>query len=151
MWKKKYTYLKVCINIPKTKSYFIFMEISIEVSWHEKEGGSFFVNLSCLPALLNSSCLHKSSTLSDLSVSPKTSNTHVCPFLYLHIIFNTCLYVMCNCIYTLSGVSNLARKHRTLWCKFTILSLIMWTLGYKETWVPLQLLWLWLWWWWCHP
>ncbi|CAH1454474.1 unnamed protein product [Lactuca virosa] len=50
---------------------------SIEVSWHEKEGGSFFVNLSCLPALLNSSCLHKSSTLSDLSLSPKT-NTHVC-------------------------------------------------------------------------
>lgn len=48
---------------------------SIEVSWHEKEGGSFIVNLSCLPALLNSSCLHKSSTLSDLS--PKSSNTHV--------------------------------------------------------------------------
>ncbi|KAL4579255.1 hypothetical protein LXL04_015393 [Taraxacum kok-saghyz] len=49
---------------------------SIEVSWHEKEGGSLFVNLSCLPALLNSSCLHKSSTLSDLS--SKNSNTHVC-------------------------------------------------------------------------
>ncbi|XP_024995191.1 uncharacterized protein LOC112528403 [Cynara cardunculus var. scolymus] len=48
----------------------------IEVSWDEKEAGSFFVNLSCLPALLNSSCLHKSSTLSDLS--SKTSNTHVC-------------------------------------------------------------------------
>ncbi|GJV11495.1 nucleic acid-binding, OB-fold protein [Tanacetum coccineum] len=49
---------------------------SIEVSWREKERGSFFVNLSCLPALLNSSCLHKSSTLSDLSA--KCSNTHVC-------------------------------------------------------------------------
>ncbi|KAI3730112.1 hypothetical protein L6452_18788 [Arctium lappa] len=48
----------------------------IEVSWDEKEAGCFFVNLSCLPALLNSSCLHKSSTLSDLST--KTSNTHVC-------------------------------------------------------------------------
>ncbi|GJR94821.1 nucleic acid-binding, OB-fold protein [Tanacetum coccineum] len=49
---------------------------SIEISWREKERGSFFVNLSCLPALLNSSCLHKSSTLSDLSA--KCSNTHVC-------------------------------------------------------------------------
>nr|GEW65760.1 hypothetical protein [Tanacetum cinerariifolium] len=49
---------------------------SIEVSWREKERGSFFVNLSGLPALLNSSCLHKSSTLSDLSAI--CSNTHVC-------------------------------------------------------------------------
>ncbi|KAI3717667.1 hypothetical protein L1987_69427 [Smallanthus sonchifolius] len=49
---------------------------SIEVSWDEKEGGCLFVNLSCLPALLNSSCLHKSSTLSDLS--PDSINTHVC-------------------------------------------------------------------------
>ncbi|KAJ9546519.1 hypothetical protein OSB04_019062 [Centaurea solstitialis] len=48
----------------------------IEVSWDEKEAGSFFVNLSCLPALLNSSCIHKSSTLSDLS--SQSSNTHVC-------------------------------------------------------------------------
>ncbi|KAF5797010.1 putative Cell division control protein 24, OB domain 2 [Helianthus annuus] len=46
---------------------------SIEVSWDEKDGGCLFVNLSCLPALLNSSCLHKASTLSDLS-----ANTHVC-------------------------------------------------------------------------
>ncbi|KAI3825527.1 hypothetical protein L1987_07017 [Smallanthus sonchifolius] len=52
------------------------MEFSIEVSWDEKEGGCLFVNLSCLPALLNSSCLHKSSTLSDLS--PDSINTHVC-------------------------------------------------------------------------
>ncbi|KAK1435878.1 hypothetical protein QVD17_01650 [Tagetes erecta] len=49
---------------------------SIEVSWDEKEGGCLFVNLSCLPALLNSSCLHKSSTLSDLSAN--NINTHVC-------------------------------------------------------------------------
>ncbi|KAK9063115.1 hypothetical protein SSX86_016985 [Deinandra increscens subsp. villosa] len=49
---------------------------SIEVSWDEKEGGCLFVNLSCLPALLNSSCLHKSSTLSDLSAN--NISTHVC-------------------------------------------------------------------------
>nr|XP_043608034.1 uncharacterized protein LOC122579848 [Erigeron canadensis] len=49
---------------------------SLEVSWHEKEGGCLFVNLSCLPALLNSLCLHKSSSLSDLSAN--SSNTHVC-------------------------------------------------------------------------
>ncbi|KAD5507830.1 hypothetical protein E3N88_15533 [Mikania micrantha] len=49
---------------------------SIEVSWDEKEGGCLFFNLSCLPALLNSSCLHKSSALSDLSAN--SINTHVC-------------------------------------------------------------------------
>ncbi|KAI7748768.1 hypothetical protein M8C21_008057 [Ambrosia artemisiifolia] len=50
---------------------------SIEVSWDEKEGGCLFANLSCLPALLNSSCLHKASTLSDLSAN-NNINTHVC-------------------------------------------------------------------------
>ncbi|KAI7748769.1 hypothetical protein M8C21_008058 [Ambrosia artemisiifolia] len=48
---------------------------SIEVSWDEKEGGCLFANLSCLPALLNSSCLHKASTLSDLSAN-NNINTH---------------------------------------------------------------------------
>ncbi|KAH9683814.1 nucleic acid-binding proteins superfamily [Citrus sinensis] len=31
---------------------------SLEVLWSEKDAGASFVNLSCLPALLNSSCLH---------------------------------------------------------------------------------------------
>lgn len=39
----------------------------LEVLWSEKDAGASFVNLSCLPALLNSSCLHRSSCLSDLS------------------------------------------------------------------------------------
>ncbi|OMO53545.1 Nucleic acid-binding protein [Corchorus capsularis] len=47
-----------------------------EVSWFEKDAGANFVNLSCLPALLNSSCLHKLSNLSDLSSS--RSSMHIC-------------------------------------------------------------------------
>ncbi|KAK6254371.1 hypothetical protein SCA6_015676 [Theobroma cacao] len=47
-----------------------------EVSWFEKDVGASFINLSCLPALLNSSCLHKLSRLSDLS--SKRSSMHIC-------------------------------------------------------------------------
>ncbi|XP_078445149.1 nucleic acid-binding proteins superfamily isoform X2 [Wolffia australiana] len=39
----------------------------IEVSWHEKESDASLINLSCLPAILNSSCLHKQTLLSNLS------------------------------------------------------------------------------------
>ncbi|WVZ61166.1 hypothetical protein U9M48_011080 [Paspalum notatum var. saurae] len=49
---------------------------SREVSWREKEPGSLFVNLSLLPALLNSTCLHSLSPLSDLPHS--TNRTYVC-------------------------------------------------------------------------
>ncbi|KAJ4795392.1 Nucleic acid-binding proteins superfamily [Rhynchospora pubera] len=48
----------------------------LEVSWFEKEPGSSFVNLSCLPAFLNSSCLHRLSCLSD--ISDQTDRTHIC-------------------------------------------------------------------------
>ncbi|KAF8387640.1 hypothetical protein HHK36_026293 [Tetracentron sinense] len=48
----------------------------VEVSWFEKDAGASFVNLSCLPALLNSSCLHKLSYLSDLT--SKKNITHIC-------------------------------------------------------------------------
>ncbi|XP_010549184.1 PREDICTED: uncharacterized protein LOC104820440 [Tarenaya hassleriana] len=40
---------------------------SLEVIWHEKDDKASFINLSCLPAFLTSSCLHKILTLSDLS------------------------------------------------------------------------------------
>ncbi|CAN1806532.1 hypothetical protein LINPERHAP1_LOCUS24701 [Linum perenne] len=45
-----------------------------EIAWFENQVGYSFVNLSCLPALLNSSCLHKLSHLSDLS--RKSSSTY---------------------------------------------------------------------------
>ncbi|GJM97142.1 hypothetical protein PR202_ga14047 [Eleusine coracana subsp. coracana] len=54
---------------------------SREVLWREKEPGSLFVNLSLLPALLNSPCLYKLSLLSDLPHS--SSRTHVSP---LHVV-----------------------------------------------------------------
>ncbi|KAG0473385.1 hypothetical protein HPP92_015242 [Vanilla planifolia] len=38
----------------------------LELSWFEKDSGSAFVNLSCLPALINSSCLHRLRVLSDI-------------------------------------------------------------------------------------
>ncbi|KAL5996422.1 hypothetical protein ACLOJK_026500 [Asimina triloba] len=44
----------------------IWKKSRLEVSWFEKDNGAF-VNLSSLPALLNSPCLHKLSCLSDLS------------------------------------------------------------------------------------
>ncbi|CAN1806529.1 hypothetical protein LINPERHAP1_LOCUS24701 [Linum perenne] len=47
-----------------------------EIAWFENQVGYSFVNLSCLPALLNSSCLHKLSHLSDLS--RKSSSTYIC-------------------------------------------------------------------------
>ncbi|KAI3980730.1 hypothetical protein MKX01_025295 [Papaver californicum] len=48
----------------------------IEVSWFEKDVGASLVDLSCLPSLLNSSCLQKLSCLSDLS--GLTNITRVC-------------------------------------------------------------------------
>ncbi|KAJ4969407.1 hypothetical protein NE237_016108 [Protea cynaroides] len=48
----------------------------LEVSWFEKDVGAQVVNLSSLAALINSSCLHKLSCLSDLSI--QTNATHIC-------------------------------------------------------------------------
>ncbi|XP_050239803.1 uncharacterized protein LOC126688911 [Quercus robur] len=48
----------------------------LEALWLENNVGSSFFNLSCLPALLNSSCLHKLSSLCDLS--SQTSSTQIC-------------------------------------------------------------------------
>ncbi|PIN07779.1 hypothetical protein CDL12_19646 [Handroanthus impetiginosus] len=40
----------------------------LELSWYENGTGASFFNLSCLPALLNTSCLHRLVRLSDLSL-----------------------------------------------------------------------------------
>ncbi|KAK9665130.1 hypothetical protein RND81_14G092600 [Saponaria officinalis] len=48
----------------------------LEARWFENDTGTSFVNLSCLPAILNSSCLHKLSCLADLSKSGTV--THIC-------------------------------------------------------------------------
>ncbi|KAB1213496.1 hypothetical protein CJ030_MR5G003434 [Morella rubra] len=48
----------------------------LEALWFENDVGSSFFNLSCLPALLSSSCLHRFSNLCDLS--SKTSCTRIC-------------------------------------------------------------------------
>uniref|UniRef100_A0ACD6AA43 Uncharacterized protein n=1 Tax=Avena sativa TaxID=4498 RepID=A0ACD6AA43_AVESA len=59
----------------------------LEVSWREKDSGSLFVNLSLLPALLNSTCLHNLSLLSDL---PHSANrTHICCVRLDHIDCNS--------------------------------------------------------------
>ncbi|WCJ23320.1 Nucleic acid-binding proteins superfamily [Euphorbia peplus] len=47
-----------------------------ELSWYENDAAASFVNLSCLPALLNSSCLQRLSRLSDLSSD--ASCTYIC-------------------------------------------------------------------------
>ncbi|XP_055818405.1 uncharacterized protein LOC129887359 isoform X2 [Solanum dulcamara] len=49
---------------------------SLELRWVENDVGASFINISCLPALLNSSCLHKLSCLSNLSAEP--TGTRVC-------------------------------------------------------------------------
>lgn len=49
---------------------------SLALRWVENDAGASFINISCLPALLNSSCLHKLSCLSDLSAEP--TGTLVC-------------------------------------------------------------------------
>ncbi|KAK1293140.1 hypothetical protein QJS10_CPB17g01057 [Acorus calamus] len=48
----------------------------LKVEWFEKIDGASLVNLSCLPAILNSSCLHQLSHLSELS--NKTNMTCIC-------------------------------------------------------------------------
>lgn len=63
---------------------------SLELSWFEKDTGASFINLSCLPALVNSSCLHKLSRLSDLS--SRRSSMHVwvdydIGFLFMNTLF----------------------------------------------------------------
>ncbi|XP_048594751.1 uncharacterized protein LOC125577361 [Brassica napus] len=46
-------------------------ENCLEVLWHEGNEKATFINLSCLPAFLTSSCLHKVSTLSQISKQRK--------------------------------------------------------------------------------
>ncbi|PUZ36239.1 hypothetical protein GQ55_9G022000 [Panicum hallii var. hallii] len=72
----------------------------LEVTWREKEPGSLFVNLSLLPALLNSSCLHNLAPLSDL---PRLTNrTHVCRVRLDHIDCNSLKVLLfhniCGCV-----------------------------------------------------
>uniref|UniRef100_A0A1J3JTQ1 Nucleic acid-binding proteins superfamily n=1 Tax=Noccaea caerulescens TaxID=107243 RepID=A0A1J3JTQ1_NOCCA len=43
----------------------------LEVLWYEKDEKATFINLSCLPAFLASSCLHRISTLSQISKQRK--------------------------------------------------------------------------------
>ncbi|KAF7852035.1 hypothetical protein BT93_L1127 [Corymbia citriodora subsp. variegata] len=47
----------------------------LEVLWFENDGRASLVNLSSLPAMLNSSCLHRLSRISDLS---SHSSTQIC-------------------------------------------------------------------------
>ncbi|CAO2821537.1 unnamed protein product [Amaranthus hypochondriacus] len=46
----------------------------LEARWFEDDTRTSFVNLSCLPAILNSSCLHKSSYLAEM----QNTGTHIC-------------------------------------------------------------------------
>ncbi|KAJ0980589.1 hypothetical protein J5N97_008844 [Dioscorea zingiberensis] len=48
----------------------------LELSWFEKDNRASLVNISCLSALLNSSCLHRLSYLSD--ISDQGHNMHIC-------------------------------------------------------------------------
>ncbi|AES91963.2 putative nucleic acid-binding protein [Medicago truncatula] len=48
----------------------------LELAWFENGTGASFINLSCLPALINSSCLHKLFKLSD--ISNQTCYAQVC-------------------------------------------------------------------------
>ncbi|KAL2921160.1 DNA replication licensing factor MCM3-like protein 3 [Bienertia sinuspersici] len=48
----------------------------LEARWFENDPRTSLVNLSCLPAVLNSSCLHKQSYLADMS--KQNTDTHVC-------------------------------------------------------------------------
>ncbi|KAL8153669.1 hypothetical protein V2J09_011429 [Rumex salicifolius] len=41
---------------------------NLEASWFETDDKASFINLSCLPAMLNSSCLHQLSCLADISL-----------------------------------------------------------------------------------
>ncbi|KAJ8445698.1 hypothetical protein Cgig2_026025 [Carnegiea gigantea] len=51
-------------------------ERRLEAQWFEDDLGTSFVNISCLPAILNSSCLHNQSYLADLS--RQRTGIHIC-------------------------------------------------------------------------
>ncbi|XP_068659198.1 uncharacterized protein [Aristolochia californica] len=51
-------------------------EKQLEVTWFENDAGASLINLSCLAAVLNSSCLHKLYHLSDLSL--QSNITYIC-------------------------------------------------------------------------
>lgn len=55
---------------------FVTKQKLLEVLWFEDEVGGSCINLSCLPGLLNTSCLHKLSCLSDLST--KMQSIYIC-------------------------------------------------------------------------
>lgn len=48
----------------------------LEALWFETDGKASFINLSSLPAMLNSSCLHELSCLADIPM--KKVGTHIC-------------------------------------------------------------------------
>ncbi|XP_027165215.1 uncharacterized protein LOC113765288 isoform X4 [Coffea eugenioides] len=59
-------------------SCFCCMLDGLQLSWLESDIGASFINISCLPALLNSSCLHKLSRLSDLSIRIGVTHILIC-------------------------------------------------------------------------
>ncbi|OAY62583.1 hypothetical protein ACMD2_01183, partial [Ananas comosus] len=85
----------------------------LEVSWFEKEPGTYFVNLSCLPALLNSSCLHKLSLLSD--ISNWINNTHICCVHLDKIEHNNIQALPCH---NRCGCFVKERSDGSVWCSF---------------------------------
>ncbi|KAF3776532.1 hypothetical protein EJ110_NYTH47743 [Nymphaea thermarum] len=74
-----------------------FLRSWLEVLWFEKDTGTSLVNISCLPALLNSTCLHKLSSLSELQC--QGSATHICSIwveqIEIHHVKSKLLHSLC--------------------------------------------------------
>lgn len=70
----------ICVN-----SITVVIQLcSLEVLWYENSAGASLVNLSALPAILNSSCLHKQTLLSDIST--ESSSTYVRASHFIEVI-----------------------------------------------------------------
>lgn len=60
----------------------LFLVCRLHLSWREGDNGASFINISYLPALLNSSCLHRLSKLSDLSRKFGPTHVGLCSYVF---------------------------------------------------------------------
>ncbi|KAG4932137.1 hypothetical protein JHK87_046139 [Glycine soja] len=71
----------------------------LEVLWFENDIGASFINLSCLPALINSSCLHKLSRLTDIFYQTSYAQVRVMHYyLNVYLTFSLLLFQLLLCL-----------------------------------------------------
>lgn len=107
---------------------------SLEVLWFEDEVGGSCINLSCLPGLLNTSCLHKLSCLSDLSTKMQS--------IYVRVPHELSLWPIRDVLYSLLPLLSLVNNNHflivlSLICSHVIDDLFLTKLQICQVWLDL--------------